>query len=131
MKIGRKRFLLGGAAALGALAVGGAAYAQTAPPRPGARPNPAAKHEEMLAAIAAKLGKTVDEVKAALAAVHKDQLDAAVAEGRLTREQADQMLERMKNGPGPGFPGPMGQGGGPGFKGPPHGPGGMAPGRGV
>jgi hypothetical protein len=131
MRIGRKGFLLGGAAALGMFAVGGAAYAQTATPTPGARPNPAAKHEAMLAAIAAKLGKSVDELKAAMAAVHKDQLDAAVAAGRLTREQADRMLERMQNGPGLGFPGPIGRGVGPGFKGGPHGPGGMGPGRGA
>ena len=73
-----------------------------------------------LAQIAKAAGKDVADVKAAVRAKAKDRLDAAVADGDLTRAQADEMLEhlgehldRLGQG-GRGFGPP----GGPGHRGP-------------
>jgi hypothetical protein len=48
-----------------------------------------------LAAIAKAHGKSFDDVKAALKAALKKHLDEEVAEGDITRAQADEMLARM------------------------------------
>ena len=72
-------------------------------------------------------GKSVDGLKEALLADAKTRLDEAVAEEKLTREQADRILERLREGidnlvnasgenrmqfrfrgPGPGFGGGFG-----------------------
>jgi hypothetical protein len=75
-----------------------------------------------LAEVAKAKGKSVDGLVSALVADEKKELDAAVAAGRLTREQADTILESAKqratdlvNGEGPlrvhgrfgGPPGPL------------------------
>jgi hypothetical protein len=48
-----------------------------------------------LAQVAESKGKTADEVIAAARAKIKARLDQAVANGRITQEQADQMLQRF------------------------------------
>jgi hypothetical protein len=78
-----------------------------------------------LAELAEENGKSVDELKKALLAEAETRLDEAVADEKLTREQADRILERLREGiddlvnasgdnrfrfhfrgPGPGFGGP-------------------------
>jgi hypothetical protein len=67
-------------------------------------------------AIAGALGITVEKYDAAVETAQKQVLDEAVAEGWLTQEQADEMGQRMDQGPGrrgmwPGFgPGKRGMG---------------------
>jgi hypothetical protein len=73
-------------------------------------------------ALSAQTGQqiTAEDVRAAQLQVLEDRLDEAVAAGDLTQERADEMLERAKNGEGPGFGGPGmlgGPGGGPGMHG--------------
>lgn len=77
-------------------------------------------------ALAKNLNLDPSTVKAALEQTHKDmqavrinEINQAVTDGKLTREQADQMIQRIQQGPG----GPM-MGPGPGF-----GPGGPGSGR--
>lgn len=48
-----------------------------------------------LAELAKANGKTVDEVRSALEATAKTRLDKAVADGDLTRKQADRVLEHL------------------------------------
>jgi hypothetical protein len=67
---------------------------------------PMGKYEE---ALAEALGITVDELQAAHDAIFKDRIEAAVDEGKLTEEQAEQLLSRE----GPGYRGrraPIGMG---------------------
>ncbi len=73
---------------------------------------------DLAAAINERAGTqiTADDVEGAYLDLLSERLDEAVAAGRLTREQADEMLERAKDAPGlPGLgPGPghmMGPGG--------------------
>jgi hypothetical protein len=67
----------------------------------GERPDPQAFVE----ALAKELGKSEDQVREALQAVHRDRiearLDAAVKAGRITERQADEIRERIEQG-GPG-----------------------------
>lgn len=80
-------------------------------------------------ALARNLGIAPETVKAALAQTHQDlqaqrisEIQQAVTDGRLTQAQADQIIQRIKDGAGgPGGP----RMGGPGF-----GPGGPDGGRG-
>ncbi|MGE3910660.1 MAG: hypothetical protein AB7K36_14960 [Chloroflexota bacterium] len=78
-------------------------------------------------ALAKNLGLDSSTVKAALEQTQKDmqaqrisEIQQAVTDGKLTQEQADQMIQRMQQGGpgpmmGPGFGGPGGHGfGGPG-----------------
>ena len=51
-----------------------------------------------LAEIAAEKGKSVDGLKDALLAEAQTRLDEAVADEKLTREQADRILERLREG---------------------------------
>jgi hypothetical protein len=92
------------------------------------------------AAVASALGMSVEDYQAALAEgkrpgqiaqeqgldrdawqtiwldAHKTVLDQAVADGKLTQDQADALYERIEQG-GPGKGGPGGPGGGPGMPG--------------
>ena len=73
---------------------------------------------DLAAAINQRAGTsiTADEVTGAFQDLLKDRLDEAVKAGRLTQEQADQMLARAKDAPGlPGMFGGPGHGPGPGF----------------
>ena len=91
----------------------------------------AAMEQQYIDALAKNLNLDPATVKAALEQTHKDmqaaritEIQQAVADGKLTQEQADQMIQRMQQGPGgPGMG--MGPGGpGMGFGGPGMGPGG-------
>ncbi|TAK20598.1 MAG: hypothetical protein EPO26_16335 [Chloroflexota bacterium] len=119
---GRLSKFVAGGIAIAALtaAVGGTAFAQTPSGTPAAPP--IQRGEEFLKAIAGKLGKTTDEVKAAVKAVQKDRLAEEVKAGKLTQARADEIAKRIDATAGLGF-GPMGPGRG-------HGPGkpGVGPG---
>ncbi|MGD9573547.1 MAG: hypothetical protein AB7V62_16840 [Thermoleophilia bacterium] len=76
--------------------------------------------EDLAAAINERAGTqiTADDVEGAYLDLLSQRLDEAVAAGKLTRERADEMLERAKDGPGIpgagfGFGGPGGPGHGP------------------
>jgi hypothetical protein len=101
------------AAAVGAVAVAGAATGVVAAAGGGSGDRAA----DLAAAINERAGTsiTADDVTGAYQDLLKVRLDAEVAAGRLTQEQADEMLERAKDAPlgGPGLLG-----------GPGHGPGG-------
>lgn len=78
------------------------------------------------AALAGQLGISVEELDAAQLRVVEARLAEAVANGRLTQERADEILEAVRTGERPVFPGGPGRhgrfGGGPGG---PGGPGGF------
>jgi hypothetical protein len=97
------------------------------------------RHQEMeqqfIDALAKNLNMDASTVKAALEQTHKDmqaarieEIKQAVTDGKLTQEQADQIIQRMQQGPrggsmmGPGGPGFGGPGMGPGGPGGPGGP---------
>jgi len=60
-------------------------------------------------------GLTMEEFQAAMQAAKIAQINQAVADGELTQEQADAMIERIENGDGPGR---GGRGNGPKHRGP-------------
>ncbi|HEV8639394.1 MAG TPA: hypothetical protein VG370_34735 [Chloroflexota bacterium] len=74
-------------------AIGGAAFAQTPPVTPTGTPRPTIQQraEEFFAALASKLGKTPEEVRAAVIGVQKDRIAQEVQAGRLTQRQADRL----------------------------------------
>lgn len=89
-------------------------------PKPG-RGNPGDRQQHQEAyhnALAARLGISVDQLREAMKQAQIDTVNQAVTEGRLTREQADRMIQAIESGqrPGPGA-GPQGPRRGP------HGPG--------
>ena len=66
------------------------------PPRPPAdRQEMEQRCKDKTDALGSKLGKSGDEVRAAFKAVIKDDIEAAVDAGRLTRARADRILERI------------------------------------
>jgi hypothetical protein len=81
---------------------------------------------ELTNALASELGKSGDEVRAAIKSVIKDKIKAAVQEGRLTQEEADRMTARIDAAeclpPGPVVHGCGGPPGGPGGRFGPPGP---------
>jgi hypothetical protein len=92
-------------AALG-LAAGGVTYAATS------GGGPQQESSALAEAINAREGTSLtgEDIQAALKDVLEERLDAAVAAGRLTREEADRILQRASDrglpvGPGPGGPG--------------------------
>ncbi len=79
---------------------------------------------DLAAAINERAGTqiTADDVEGAYLDLLSQRLDQAVADGTLTREQADEMLQRAKDAPGlPGGGFGFGGRGGPGGPGGPHG----------
>jgi hypothetical protein len=99
----RRRIAVAGAAlAALALAAGGATYAAT-----GGGPQEDAN--SLAEALNAREGTSLtgEDIQAALKDVLKERLDEAVANGRLTQEDADRILQRAEEG---GFP--LGPGGG-------------------
>jgi len=110
----RRRIAVASGAAVAALglAAGGATYAATSG-------GPDDEAGALAEALNANEGTslTADDIQAALKDVLEERLDAAVAAGKLTQEQADQMLERAGDrglhlGPGgPGGPGHVIRGG--------------------
>jgi hypothetical protein len=112
-----KRKVVGAAAGLAVLAGAGGAYAVT---------NRSDDRQTFLNDVAKRLKVTPDELTAALKGALSDKLDADVAAGRLTQEQADRIKKQAEQrgvpfgGPGPGGPPPFARPGGPpGFAGPP------------
>ena len=57
--------------------------------------------ESFASALTEQVGAdvTVEDIRAAREQVVTERLDQAVADGRITQEQADQMLERLREGP--------------------------------
>jgi polyhydroxyalkanoate synthesis regulator phasin len=92
------KLLVGGlTATVMAAAVGGAALAQVTPqtPTPAAKPARAQQQDAFLGALASKLGKSPDEVRAAVVAAQKELVDRAVAAGRLTQAQGERLKQRI------------------------------------
>ena len=116
---------LGVAGGLATLLVGGAlfgasALAQSTPPGQPGRPG-AAEHQkreaELVQKVAAKLGKTEDQVRSAIIAAKQEMVDDAVKAGRLTQQQGDAIKQRIQQSGGLGglhAGGPGGRRGGPG-----------------
>jgi hypothetical protein len=65
----------------------------------------ASDRQAFLDDVAKRLGVTPAQLKAALAGAYGDRLDAAVAAGKITKEQADVMKQRAKDGAPPLFGG--------------------------
>jgi hypothetical protein len=97
-----KRKMAAGAAALVAVAGGGAAIAAT-------QLSPSEENQAVLNDAASQLGVTPNELSAALKGALEKRIDAAVAAGRITKTQGDEMKERLESGEFPLFgfgPGP-------------------------
>ena len=113
MSISAKRKLAVGAAGLAVLAGGGGAYAAgSAPSSPtAAKPaDRAAEQKAFLDDVAKRLNVTRDQLDAAVKGAAEARIDAAVAAGKLTKEQGDAAKKRIASGDvGPG----LGFGGGP------------------
>ena len=130
MSISARRKLAVGATGLAVLVGSGGAYAAAAGNSATAAQKPAdrgAEQKAFLADVAKRLNVTPDQLTAAIKGAAEARIDAAVAAGKLTKEQAAEVKKRLADGGpllGPGLFGgkPGGHGGGPG------GPGG--PGRG-
>jgi hypothetical protein len=85
-----KRRVAVGAAGLAALAGGGIAYATTKDPG-------ATDRKALLDDVAKRLNVSPSDLQSAVQGAVSDQLDKAVADGRLTRQQADAMKQRLKD----------------------------------
>lgn len=101
-----KRKMAAGAVALLAVAGGGAAIAAT-------QLSPKQESQAVLNDAASQLGVTPTELSAALKSALVNRIDTAVAAGRITKAQGDEMKQRVESGDfplfgfGPGFgPGP-------------------------
>jgi hypothetical protein len=90
----RKLALGGVAAALLVVGVAGGVAAQT--------PTPAGPPAAFEDALAGKLGKTPDELRAAIVAAQKELVARALQEGRLTPQQAERLNLRLDQGKGAG-----------------------------
>ena len=106
----RHKLAAAGAAALIAAAAGtGVAYATGTI----GSQTPQQRQEAILQDLAGKLGVSVDKLKTAIKAVASDQIDQALAAGKLTQAQADQLKQQLQSstllpfgigpGRGPGF----------------------------
>jgi hypothetical protein len=67
-------------------------------------------HQAYLDALAGRLGLSVDQLKEAQKQAHIDLINKAVAEGKLTQEQANQRIQAIQSGQRPGGPGAGQQG---------------------
>jgi hypothetical protein len=94
-----KRKVAAGAAALLAVAGGGAAIAAT-------QLTPKQESQTVLNDAAAELGVSPSELSDALKSAVEKRIDAAVEAGRLTKEQGDELKQRIESGDFPllGFP---------------------------
>jgi hypothetical protein len=68
--------------------------------------------------LAKRLGVTTDKLEEALKGAASDQVDRALADGKITKEQADELKQRIQSGDGPGLGRFHGPGPGFGFRGP-------------
>ena len=115
--------VIAAAAAIGAMGVSGTALAVSGSGGSGATSAQAAAQEQrdqFQADVASALGVSTTRLEAALKDARLKQVDRAVAAGRLTQAQADELKQSIESGEAPtGFgPGP-GQGGPGGHHGPP------------
>src|SRR5262249_4798357 len=123
MSFSPRRKLAIGATGLIVLAGAGGAYAATQSNSP-TRPDPAAEQKAFLDDLAGRLHVSRDDLDSAIKGAAADGIDAAVAAGRLTKEQGEQLKQRISQasglpllgpalghfgGPGPGPGGPRGQ----------------------
>jgi polyhydroxyalkanoate synthesis regulator phasin len=95
-----KRKVAAAAAALLAVAGGGAAIAAT-------QLSPQQESQAVLNDAAKQLGVSPSELSSALKSALEKRIDAAVADGRLTKEQGDELKQRVESGDFPlfGIPG--------------------------
>ena len=107
-----KRKVVAGAVAAVAVAGAGGAVAATK----FATHSPSQESKAIVDATAKNLGIEPSKLSAAIKQALEDRVDAAVAAGRLTKEQGDELKQRIESGDFPLFAGPAF---GPGF-GPPH-----------
>ena len=120
MSISAKRKLAVGAAGLAVLAGGGGAYAagttSTSKTPAAKQADHAAEQKAFLDDLAKRLNVTRDQLDAAIKGAAGARIDAAVAAGKLTKEQGEEAKKRLADGIGPilGFGGGP-RGGGPGF----------------
>ena len=91
-----KRKVAAGAAALLAVAGGGAAIAAT-------QLSPKQESQTVLRDAAKELGVSPSELSAALKSALEKRIDAAIAAGRLTEEQGDELKQRIESGDFPLF----------------------------
>ena len=103
-----KRKMAAGAVALLAVAGGGAAIAAT-------QFSPKQESQAVLNDAASQLGVTPTELSAALKSALVKRIDAAVAAGRITKAQGDEMKQRVESGDFPLFGFGSGFGPGPGM----------------
>ena len=101
MKRSGKRKIVAGTAAVLALAGGGAAIGAT-------QWSPKAESDAVVKDAAEQLGVEPSELSAALKKALEDRVDAAVAAGRLTQAQADELKQRIESGDVPLVGGPLG-----------------------
>jgi uncharacterized coiled-coil protein SlyX len=96
-----KRKLAIGAAGLAVLAGTGGAYAATqSGPTTAKAPDFAAQQQAFLDDLAKRLNVTPDKLNDAIKGAASDQIDAAVAAGKLTKEQGDAVKKRLANANG-------------------------------
>jgi hypothetical protein len=117
-----KRRVAVGVTGLAVAAGGGIAFAATQ------STSPQQERKAFLQDAATRLNTTPDKLESALKAAAKARVDQAVADGRLTRAQGDEIKQRIEQGggapflgPGKGGPGPGAPGFGPGGPGFDHG----------
>jgi hypothetical protein len=96
-----KRKLAIGVAGLAVLAGTGGAYAATqSGPTTAKAPDLAAEQQAFLDNLAKRLNVTPDKLNDAIKGAASDQIDAAVAAGKLTKEQGDAAKKRLNSGNG-------------------------------
>jgi hypothetical protein len=96
-----KRKLVVGAVGLAVLAGTGGAYAATQQtPTTAKPPDPGAEQKAFLDDLAKRLNVTRDKLDEAVKGAASDRIDAAVAAGRLTKEQGDAAKKRLENANG-------------------------------
>src|ERR1700754_584956 len=117
-----KRRLAVGAAGLAVFAGAGGAYAATQQSSSPTRPDPATEQKAFLDDLAKRLNVTRDKLDEALKGAASARIDAAVAAGRLTKEQGDAAKKRIAGSTGLPLPSLGGGGFGHG-RGGPGGPG--------
>src|SRR3954470_20659270 len=100
MKSNRKPKLIAGALAGLAVAGGGAAFAATQ------LGSPRQENQAVLNDAAKQLGVQPSALSAALKKALENRVDAAVAAGRLTKAQGDELKQRIESGEVPLFGGP-------------------------
>ena len=112
-----KRRLVAGAAGLAVLAGGGGAYAAGTTGTTAKPADRAGEQKAFLDDVAKRLNVTRDQLDAAVKGAAEARIDAAVAAGKLTKEQGDEAKQRLAGGDIPLLGGGGGPrlGGGPGF----------------